>query len=163
MITIIVAVTRDGGIGRAGDMLFHIKADLQRFRQLTMGYPLIMGRKTFESLPGGPLPGRRNIVVTRNKQYTAPGAEICDSLQSAIDACAEAPDIMIIGGAQIYAQAMPLADRLLMTEIDAIIPDTDTFFPSIDTTVWTDAPDSPQPWQSTSRGTRFRFRTLIRK
>lgn len=163
MITIIVAVTRDGGIGRDGDMLFHIKADLQRFRQLTMGCPLIMGRKTFESLPGGALPGRRNIVVTRNTQYTAPGAEICDSLQSAIDACADAPDIMIIGGAQIYAQAMPLADRLLLTEIDAIIPDTDTFFPAIDTQVWTDAHDSPQPWLSTSRGTRFRFRTLLRR
>lgn len=163
MITIIVAVTRDGAIGRNGDMLYHIKADLRRFKQITMGCPLVMGRKTFESLPGGALPGRRNMVVTRNGAYTAPGAETFGSLEEALSACADADDIMIIGGAQIYAQVMPMADRLLLTEIDAEAPDADTHFPAIDTTVWADAPDSPGAWQTTSRGTRFRFRTLLRR
>ncbi len=134
MLTIIAAITRDGGLGKDGDMLYHISADLRRFKALTMGHPIIMGRKTFESFPGGPLPGRRNLVISRNPAYSHPGIETYPSLEEALRAAGE--DAYIIGGGEIYTQAMPLADRLEITEIDALSPDADTFFPAIDPERW---------------------------
>lgn len=130
MIHIIVAIDRRGAIGSRGDMLFHLRADLRRFKAVTMGHTLIMGRRTFESLPGGALPGRRNIVVSRNSSFTAPGVERASSLEEAI-AMAGDSEIYIIGGAQIYALALPLADELDLTVIDAEGADPDTFFPTI--------------------------------
>lgn len=130
MIHIIVAIDRRGAIGSKGDMLFHLRQDLRRFKALTMGHTLIMGRRTFDSLPGGALPGRRNIVVTRNAGFAAPGAERASSLDEAI-AMAGDSEIFIIGGGQIYAQSMPLADVIDLTVIDAEGADPDTFFPAI--------------------------------
>ncbi|MDE5913620.1 MAG: dihydrofolate reductase [Muribaculaceae bacterium] len=130
-IHIIAAIDRHGAIGRNGDLLFHISADLRRFKQLTMGCPIIMGRKTFESFPKGPLPGRRNIVVTRNAEYSRPGIETASSLEQALALAADAPDVYIIGGGEIYRQAPPLATRLDLTDIDATVTDADTFFPPI--------------------------------
>lgn len=135
-IHIIVAIDRNGAIGRGGDLLFHISADLRRFKSLTMGCPIIMGRKTFESFPKGPLPGRRNIVVTRNPEYRRDGIETASSLTQALELAADAPDVYIIGGGEIYRQAITLADRLDLTEIDASVPDADTFFPPIDPELW---------------------------
>lgn len=132
MIAIIVAVTRDMAIGRGGDLLYHISDDLKRFKSLTMGCPIIMGRKTFESFPKGALPGRRNIVVTRNSDYSAPSVETAPSVGEALAMCADAPEVYIIGGGEIYRQALPLADRLELTLIDAECPDADTRFPHID-------------------------------
>ena len=132
MIAIIVAVTRDLAIGRGGDLLYHISDDLKRFKSLTMGCPIIMGRKTFESFPKGALPGRRNIVVTRNRDYAAPGVETAPSVEEALKMCADAPEAYIIGGGEIYRQALPLADRIELTLIDAVCPDADTHFPDID-------------------------------
>ena len=111
-ITIIVAATRDMAIGNRGDLLYHISDDLKRFKSLTMGHPIIMGRKTFESFPKGALPGRRNIVVTRNASYNAPGIEIATSLDEAINMTAASDEAMIIGGGEIYRQAMPHASAL---------------------------------------------------
>lgn len=128
MTTIIVAIDRKGAIGSRGDMLFHLRADLRRFKALTMGGTLIMGRKTFESLPKGALPGRRNIVVSRNESFSAPGAERAASLEDALAMVGDAR-IFIIGGAQIYRQALPYADALEITAIDAEGADPDTFFP----------------------------------
>ncbi len=133
MITIIAAITKDYGLGRGGDMLYHISDDLKRFKALTMGHPLVMGRKTFESFPKGPLPGRRNCVITRNPDYQRDGIEVYDSLDAALGA---SPDAMVIGGGEIYRQAMPMADRLEITEIDAEVPDADTHFPTIDSAIW---------------------------
>lgn len=130
MIHIICAIDRHGAIGSRGDMLFHLRADLRRFKALTMGCPVIMGRKTFDSLPGGALPGRRNIVITRNDSWNAPGAEHAASLDEAL-AMAGDGKVFVIGGAQIYAQAMPLADVLDLTVIDAEGTAPDTFFPPI--------------------------------
>lgn len=141
-VEIIVAVGRDGAIGRRGDLAFHISADLRRFKELTMGYPIIMGRKTFESLPKGALPGRRNIVISSNPLYEAPGAEVYHSLEDAISACGMAEKVFIIGGGQIYAQAMPLASRLHLTRIYADTPEADTFFPEINELIWTVSPES---------------------
>ena len=130
MITIIVAVDLNNAIGRGGDMLYHLSADLRRFKALTMGHTLIMGRKTFDSLPKGALPGRRNIVVSRNTAFSAPGAERASSLEEAI-AMAGNAEIFIIGGGQIYAQALPLADTIELTVISDRAESADTFFPAI--------------------------------
>lgn len=135
MITIIAAITRDGALGRGGDMIYHISADLKRFKQLTMGHPIVMGRRTFESFPSGPLPGRRNLVISKSRcqddKMTDPATtlEYYPSLEAALEAAG--PEAMVIGGGQVYAQAMPLAARLEITEIDAEAPDADTFFPKI--------------------------------
>lgn len=131
MISIIVAATRDLAIGHNGDLLYPISEDLRRFKQLTMGHPIIMGRKTFESFPNGALPGRRNIVVTSNRDYSAAGIETAPSLEAAVDMCRD-EDPFIIGGGAIYAQALPLADMLELTLIDVERPDADTRFPKVE-------------------------------
>ncbi|MDE6854137.1 MAG: dihydrofolate reductase [Muribaculaceae bacterium] len=128
-VSIIAAIDRCGGIGRRGDLLFHISADLRRFKALTMGNTIVMGRRTFESLPKGALPGRRNIVVTRQPDYTAEGAETAGNIREAI-AMSSTP-VFIIGGGQIYTQSIALADRLELTVIDAKADDADTFFPPV--------------------------------
>ena len=128
MIHIIAAIDENRGIGYRGDMLFHIREDLKRFKAITMGHTLVMGRKTFDSLPGGALPGRRNIVVSRNAAWSAPGAERAASLDEAL-AMAGDGDVFVIGGGQIYRQALPLADVLDITEIHTHAPTADTFFP----------------------------------
>ncbi len=134
---IIVAITRSGAIGRRGDMICHLRSDLRRFKALTMGCPVIMGRRTFQSLPKGALPGRRNIVVSRSPEFSAPGVEVFPSLEAAIEAVASAPKAFIIGGGEIYRQAMPLATSLEITHIDLDAPaDADTFFPDIDPALW---------------------------
>lgn len=137
-ITIIAAVTRDLAIGHGGDLLYHISDDLRHFKTLTMGHPIVMGRRTFESFPKGALPGRRNIVVSRNSAYTAPGAETVGSLEEALALAAtesegiDPSEIFVIGGGQIYSQALPLAHRLELTLIDTERPDADTRFPAIE-------------------------------
>lgn len=117
---LVVAVAENGVIGDAGGMPWHIPADLRRFKQLTMGKPMVMGRKTFDSLPGL-LPGRRHIVMTRDTQWQAEGAEVAHSLDAAL-ALANAPQIAVIGGAQVYAQALPVASRIELTRVDAQVP-----------------------------------------
>ena len=170
-ISIIVAVTTDNAIGRDGNLVVHIRDDMRHFREVTMGHPVIMGRKTWESLPGGALPGRRNMVVSRNADYRAEGAETYTSLQAAIDALRPGDEAMIIGGAEIYRQAMPLANRLYLTLIDTTVPDADTFFPPIDDSEWSEInPDTNQPSNATSQwridertGLHYRFICMTRK
>ena len=135
-ISIIVAVTKNMAIGRGGDLLFHISEDLRRFKALTMGHPIIMGRKTFESFPNGALPGRRNMVITRQADYVANGAETVGSLQQAIDAVEQCDEAFVIGGGEIYTQALPHASKLYLTIIDADVADADTFFPEYDQQDW---------------------------
>ncbi|MDE6120405.1 MAG: dihydrofolate reductase [Muribaculaceae bacterium] len=130
MLHLITAMDTDGAIGRGGQLLYHIPADMRLFKSLTTGNTIIMGRKTFESLPKGALPGRRNIVVTRNRSWTAPNTETAPSLEAAIDMASAGPgEPFIIGGGEIYRQALPLADVLHLTIIDASTPGADTFFP----------------------------------
>lgn len=161
MITIIAAITRDGALGKDGDMLFHISADLKRFKTLTMGHPIIMGRRTFESFPNGPLPGRRNLVVTRNPAYSYPGIETYSSLEEAIEASGD--NAYVIGGGEIYRQAMPLADTLEITEIDADgkAVGADTFFPEIDATHW-HLTDESEHHTDPRSGATYRFLTYTR-
>ena len=155
-ITIIVALASDGAIGRRGDLLYHVSADLSRFKALTTGNTVVMGRKTFESLPKGALPDRRNIVISRDSAYRAAGADTYTSLDEAIASCAPDDKVFIIGGAQIYRLAMPLADELLVTRFDRTEPDADTFFPDIDEATWTLA-ESGKTETDPKTGVGFRF------
>jgi dihydrofolate reductase len=127
-ISIIAAVARNRAIGRDNKLLYWLPNDLRRFKNLTTGHTIIMGRRTFESLPKGALPNRRNIVLSRSQQKF-PGCDCYASLKEALDHCEKDEDIYIIGGASIYKQAMPLADRLCLTEIDDTPTEADAFFP----------------------------------
>jgi len=139
-ISLVAAVARGGVIGRGGTIPWRIPEDAQRFRALTMGHPVVMGRRTWDSLPVRfrPLPGRRNVVVTRNRAWHADGAERAGSLPDALRLLDGAPQVFVIGGAELYAAALPLADELLLTEIDAEV-EGDTFFPSWDRTAFEEA------------------------
>lgn len=132
-LSLIAAVARNGGIGLNNQLLVHLPEDLKHFRRVTMGCPVIMGRKTWDSLPPQfrPLPGRRNVVISRNADMACAGAEVHTTLEAALQALAGVPKAFVIGGAQIYALALPMADELVLTEIDADLP-ADAFFPSWD-------------------------------
>lgn len=133
-VILVAAVARNGVIGADGGMPWHLPADLRRFKRITMGHPMVMGRKTFESM--GALPGRRSIVVTRDRTWRATGAEVADSLDTALAMAAETDElIMVVGGGQIYAQAIDRADRLEITHLDRDAPG-DTVFPAIDPGRW---------------------------
>jgi dihydrofolate reductase len=134
LVSIIAAVGRNGAIGARGGMPWRLPSDLKRFRALTMGKPLIMGRKTFDSI-GRALPGRRVIVVTRDEGWTRPGVEVAPSLDAALERAAGAQEIMIGGGGEIYAQALARAGRLYLTEVDAA-PEADVGFPPLDPAQW---------------------------
>jgi dihydrofolate reductase len=126
-ISLIAAVTRDGGLGKDNQLLVHLPGDLPRFKRLTLGHPIVMGRKTWDSI-GRPLPGRRNIVITRNADWAATGAERAPGFDAALALAGDVERVCVIGGAEIYALALPLADELLLTEIEADC-DADAFFP----------------------------------
>jgi hypothetical protein len=133
-VVLVAAVASNGVIGAEGGLPWHIPADLKRFKRLTMGHPMVMGRKTFESM--GLLPGRRSIVITRDPTWHAPGTQIADSLDTAITLAAGGdPIVMVVGGGQVYARAMERADRLEITHLD-LAADGDTMFPDIDPAVW---------------------------
>ncbi len=140
-IVLVAAVAENGVIGRAGALPWRIKSDMRRFRALTWGKPVVVGRKTYLSFTKTPLPGRTNIVVSRSRDFAAAGAIVAPSLSAALevargDALRRSVDaIMVLGGADIYAQAMPLADRLEITHIHAA-HQGDTVFPAIDPAVW---------------------------
>ncbi len=132
-LALIAAVARNGAIGKDNELLWREPEDQKHFRRVTMGCPVVMGRKTWDSIPERfrPLPGRRNVVVTHQAAWQAAGAEAVASLGAALALLADAPKVFVIGGAQIYALALPLADELVLTEIDADLPGT-VFFPAFD-------------------------------
>ncbi|MDE6347731.1 MAG: dihydrofolate reductase [Bacteroides sp.] len=136
MISIIAAVDRKGGIGYQNRLLFWLPNDLKRFKALTTGNTIIMGRKTFESLPKGALPNRRNVVLSTRKDLSCPGAEVFPSLETALNSCRPDEHVYIIGGASLYRQALPLADFLCLTEVDAEAPQADAYFPEVAPAVW---------------------------
>jgi dihydrofolate reductase len=154
-LALIAAVARNGVIGRDNALVWHEPQDQRHFRALTLGCPVVMGRRTWESLPARfrPLPGRRNLVVTRQTGYAAPGAETAPGLGPALARLADAPRVFVIGGAELYAAALPLADRLELTEIDADL-DGDTVFPPFDRSVFV---EDGRERHLTSDGTRFDF------
>ncbi len=138
-LTLVAAVARNGVIGRDNDMPWRLPEDLKHFRRVTLGAPVIMGRRTWDSLPAAfkPLPGRRNVVITRNPGWQAEGAEAAASLQEALQRLAAEPAAFVVGGAQLYAQALPLANELVLTEIDRDF-EGDTRFPAYDRAAFTE-------------------------
>jgi dihydrofolate reductase len=152
LVYLLVALARNGVIGARGKLPWRLPEDLQHFKRITLGHPVIMGRRTWESL-GQALPGRENIVVSRQPGLEAPGASVAASVQAAIALCAGEPVVFVIGGAEIYAAALPLADGLVVTEIDQDY-EGDTRFPSWDRSDW----KVSQKEAHTSRdGLRFDF------
>ena len=135
-ISIIATVDRRMAIGFENKLLFWLPNDLKRFKALTTGNTILMGRKTFESLPKGALPNRRNIVLSSTPATECPGAEVFPSLEAALQSCKEEEHIYIIGGASIYQQALSFADELCLTEIDSTAPEADAFFPEVSPAVW---------------------------
>ena len=133
-IALVAALARNRVIGADNRLPWHLSEDLQRFKALTLGHPVVMGRRTFESI-GRPLPGRRNLVVSRDAAFSAGGSEAFGSLSAALAACGAAETVFVIGGAQIYALALPLARRLHLTEIDADFAG-DAYFPEFDRGEW---------------------------
>ena len=134
LITLVVAVASNGVIGRDGNLPWHLPADLAHFKTTTMGKPILMGRRTWESL-GRPLPGRDNIVITRQKDYVAEGCQVVHSLPEALRAAGDVEEVMIIGGAGLYEEALPLARRIEMTRVHGEIPG-DTRFPWLNQSEW---------------------------
>ena len=136
-ISIIVAIAENNAIGLNNKLIYWLPNDLKRFKQLTTGNTIIMGRKTFESLPKGALPNRRNIVLTRNAEAGKfQGAECFRSLEDALKTCAEVSEVYIIGGASVYEEALKLADRLCLTLVHDTPSEADTFFPIINNDEW---------------------------
>ena len=148
-LVLVAAVARNGVIGSDNQLVFREPADQQHFRRVTMGCPVVMGRKTWDSLPERfrPLPGRRNVVVSRNAGLQAPGAEVALSLDAALASLADAPRVCVIGGAQLYALALPRATELLLTEVDADLAG-ETRFPDWDRDDFIEASRQPQRTES---------------
>ncbi len=134
MTTIIAAIAANNALGKDNDLIWHLPADLIRFRKITTGHHIIMGRNTFESI-GKPLPNRTTVIITRNREYKAPGCIVVHSLQHALDIAKNDPQPFIIGGAQIYEEAIHCADQLDITEVHAEF-EADVFFPKIDRNTW---------------------------
>ncbi|MDX5445878.1 MAG: type 3 dihydrofolate reductase [Zoogloeaceae bacterium] len=160
MISIVVAMDRNRLIGRGNTLPWHLPADLAHFKSVTMGKPILMGRKTYESI-GRPLPGRHNIVITRNAGFAAPGCTVVTSVEAALAAAGAVPEIMLIGGAQLYAELLPRVGRIYVTRIDAAF-EGDAWFPALDDGDWVETarsdhdPDERNPYP-------YSFRVLERR
>ena len=159
-ISLIAAVARNAGIGRDNGLLWTEPEDQRHFRRTTLGHPVIMGRKTWEALPPRyrPLPGRRNLVVTRQPHWHADGAEVAPSLEAAIERLEGAEQAFVIGGAQLYAAALPLASELVLTEVDADWP-ADAYFPTFERAQWHAEVSAPRVGAD---GLTYRFVTYRR-
>lgn len=135
-LNIICAAALNRAIGYRGELLYHLRADLRRFKALTTGHTVIMGRKTFDSLPKGALPNRRNIVLSRNPEFKAENVEVFPSLPEALSHCSEEEELFIMGGESVYAEAFPISTRLYLTRVEAVPEKADAFFPEFDESEW---------------------------
>ena len=151
MISLIVAHDKNRVIGNDNKMPWHLPDDLQYFKEMTMGKPMIMGRKTFESI-GRALPGRRNIVISRNKAYEAEGIELASTVEEALRLAGNVPEVMVIGGEQIFKTCLPMAERLYVTQINHAF-EGDTYFPNYDDFTQVSA----QPAVQTAEGYTFTY------
>lgn len=158
-LSVVVAMARNRVIGRDGTLPWHLPADLRRFRAITMGKPIVMGRRTHESI-GRALPGRRNVVLSRDPAYRAPGCEVCADLDAALALLAEAPEVMIVGGAALYAEALSRADRLYLTTVEAA-PAGDVLFPAFDAAEWREVTREDHPADA-EHAHPYAFRVLER-
>ena len=152
-IYLVAAVASNGIIGANGQLPWSLPEDLQHFKRLTLGHPVIMGRHTWESLKRRPLPGRDNIVVTATPGYEAPGAAVASSLEAALALCLGEPVAFVIGGSRLFAESLPIAEGLVLTEIDRAY-EGDTWFPQYDRSRWK---ESQRERHATAEGTKFDF------
>ena len=166
-LALVVAVASNGAIGIDGGLPWRLPGDLAFFKRVTLGKPVVMGRKTWESLPRKPLPGRPNLVVTRAQGYMADGAEVFGSLDEALERgaalayAASVDEVSVIGGAEIYRQALEKADRLYLTEV-AAAPEADTYFPDFDRSAWREEWREPGPREADDSGPDYSFVLLTR-
>jgi dihydrofolate reductase len=144
VLTLVAALDRNRAIGRDNTLPWHLPDDLKRFKALTMGKPVLMGRRTAESL-GRALPGRRNLVLTRSGRAPFPGMEVFDSLDAALATLAGDHEVMVIGGGELYRQLLPRADRMHLTHVDVAVDAADAFFPAFDAGEWTITTRSRRP------------------
>lgn len=134
-ITLIAAAADNNALGKDNQMIWHLPDDFKRFKQLTTGHYIIMGRKTFESFPR-PLPNRTHVIITRQKDYSAEGCIVVNSLEEAIKACPQDEEVFVIGGGEIYNQSIDIADKVELTRVHGVSPEADAFFPEIDLSKW---------------------------
>ncbi len=166
-LVLVVARARNGVIGRDGDLPWRLRSDLQRFKAITVGKPCIMGRRTWDSLPLKPLPGRLNIILSRDESFGARGALVCTTLDEAIEIAREtaeeegADEICVIGGTALFEKALPRAKRLYLTEVEAE-PEGDAVFPAFDEAAWVEVSSEAHP-AGEKDDHAFRFRVLERK
>lgn len=134
-ITLIAAAAENNALGKDNQMIWHLPDDFKRFKQLTSGHYIIMGRKTFDSLPGM-LPNRTHVIITRQQDYTAENCIIANSLEEALKACPQDEEVFVIGGGEIYKQSITIADKIELTRVHGTTPEADAFFPKIDPNKW---------------------------
>lgn len=134
MITLIAAAAENNALGKNNDLIWHLPDDFKRFKAITSGHYIIMGRKTFESFPK-PLPNRTHVIITRQKNYNPENCIVVNSLEKAIEICPKDEDVFVIGGGEIYQQSIAIADKIELTRVHSTFK-ADTFFPEIDTTIW---------------------------
>ena len=161
-IAIIVAIDQQHAIGNKGDQLAYVSGDLKRFRQLTTGHAIVMGRKTFEALPKGALPNRQNIVITRNKNLQLEGCTVVNSVDAALSIAKTQDKIFIIGGGEIYKAFLPQATHIYYTHIHQTFKQSDTYFPCINTAEWEEIEKTKTLYDEKS-GLRYNYQTLKRK
>lgn len=160
IVSSIVAISENNAIGKDNQLLWRLPADLKHFKEITTGHPVIMGRKTYESV-GRPLPNRRNILITRNTALQIEGVEVVNTLEQALALCEGTEEVFIVGGAEIYKMAMPVTDQIFLTVVKGVF-DADTFFPVLDPEVWKETEAvSFEPDEKNAYG--YTFSTLIRK
>ncbi|WP_430810606.1 MULTISPECIES: dihydrofolate reductase [unclassified Carboxylicivirga] len=161
-LSMIVAIDKNNGIGKGDDQLAYISADLKRFKALTTGNTIVMGRKTYEALPKGALPNRRNIVITRQDNYRAPGAVVVNTPEAALGLCEKDEKVFVIGGGEIYRALLPQTKALFLTLIDHAFAEASVFFPTIAADEWTVvAEDGPFTDEKTKL--HYRYQNLERK
>ncbi len=160
MISIIAAMGKNRELGLEGKLPWHLPDDFKRFKNLTTGHAVIMGRKTFESI-GKPLPQRKNIIITRDAAYAAPGCVVVHSMEEAFKAAADDTETFVVGGAEIYKLALPYAHKMYLTLVDAA-PQADAYFPEFDKSEWTVAQEEPHP-SDEKHQYPFVFTVFVRK
>lgn len=160
-VSAIVAYASDRAIGFKGDIPWRLPEDMAHFKKVTMGHPVIMGRRTWESIPKRPLPGRLNMVVSRNPDYSEEGAEVFGSIEEALAAVVSGEIPFIIGGAEIYKQSLPLCSRVYVTLVDTVVPEADAHFPELSADEWDLIEESPVALSRT--GLNYRFLTYQRR
>ena len=160
MITLIAAAAENNALGKNNDLIWHLPDDFKRFKSITSGHYIIMGRKTFESFPK-PLPNRTHVIITRQKNYNPENCIVVNSLEKAIAACPKDEDVFVIGGGEIYKQSIAIADKIELTRVHSTF-EADTFFPEIDTTIWDLVQEEFHP-KDEKHNFDFSFQTYLKK